>query len=133
MPHLTALDVFGCAMTDALFAHIAEHCRALTALKMRGVADPKSMTVAAIAHLSRLPRLRWSLVDLTRWVAEVEVWQRWDAHERYLLAEQTLSERMKAAAARATPRKPQRYVNANAHLSSIAPHGTAAAGTEHPR
>jgi hypothetical protein len=37
----------------------AQHCRAL-ALKMRIM---EHVTAAAIAHLSRLPALRWSLVD----------------------------------------------------------------------
>jgi hypothetical protein len=71
MPHLTALDVSKCHMTDALFEEFAQHCRSLTALKMVQL-DVALVTPAAIAHLSRLPRLRWSLVDAAECNAAVE-------------------------------------------------------------
>jgi hypothetical protein len=62
MPRLSALDLSDCPMTDALFEHLAQHCHSLTALKMCNM-HSASVTPAAVAHLSRLPRLRWSLVD----------------------------------------------------------------------
>jgi hypothetical protein len=58
-PRLTSLDVSECLMTDQLFERMSQHCRSLTALKMRRL----FVSVGSVAHLAKLPYLRWSQVD----------------------------------------------------------------------
>jgi hypothetical protein len=85
MPRLTALDVSRCGMTDLLFEDLVQHCRSLTALQMRWMCS-KELTAAAVAQLSRLPRLRWSRVDVhldfTDVQGAVAALRRWDAPEK---------------------------------------------------